>query len=151
MKNYVVGSGLCALIALVVVGCSSMGSAASAASLFDKMGGSKTVTSIASDLVSSSLKDPRLAGLTAGKTVDTSAASAKVSDQLCAALGGGCKAPLSDSQIASAASKVTPDQSKAISDNFSSVLGRVVSDPSVRSLVSNAVGSKLPGILGGIL
>lgn len=151
MKNDVVASGFCALIAVAVVGCSSMGSAASATSVFDKIGGSKNVTSIASDLVSSSLKDPRLAGLTAGKTVDASAASAKVSDQLCAALGGGCTAPMSDSQLASAASKVTPEQSKAISDNFSSSLGRVVSDPSVRSLVSKTVGSKLPGILGGVL
>lgn len=128
-----------------------MGSAASEMSAFEKLGGSSNMSSIASGFVNSSLKDPRLAGLTAGKTVDPTAASGKVSNQLCAMLGGGCQAPLTSSQVSAAASKVTPAQSQAISQNFGSALNNVVSDSSVRDLVTKTVGSQLPGVLGGVL
>jgi hypothetical protein len=128
-----------------------MGSATSAVSTFQKLGGSSNLTNIASGFVNSSLKDPRLSGLTAGKSVDAAAASGKVSNQLCSMLGGGCQAPMTDAQITSAASKITPDQSKAISENFGSALNSVVSDPTVRQLVTNTVGNKLPGIVGGLL
>jgi hypothetical protein len=128
-----------------------MGSVASAGSVYEKIGGSKNVSSIASDLVNSSLKDPRLSGLTAGRTIDSSAASTKISGQLCAMLGGGCKAPMTDSQMASASAKISTDQSQAISDNFTSSLNKVVSDPATRSLVSKTMGSKLSGLLGGAL
>jgi len=128
-----------------------MGSAASAVSAYERLGGSSNLSSIASGFVNSSLKDPRLSGLTAGRTVDPTAATGKVSNQLCAMLGGGCQAPLTDSQLSAAASKVTPAQSKAISENFGSALNSTVSDSSVRDLVTKSVGSKLPGILGGVL
>jgi len=144
-------AGALALLAIVLGGCSSMGSAASAASAFEKLGGTQSVTNLASSLVGSSLKDPRLAGLTAGKNIDAASASGKVSNQLCSMLGGGCTAPLTDSQISAAASKITPDQSKAISDNFTSALKSVASDPAVQQLVTKSVGSKLPGVLGAIL
>jgi len=75
----------------------------------------------------------------------------KVSDQLCALLGGGCQAPLTDAQLSTAASKVSADQSKAIWDNFQSALNGVVSDMSDRQLVSKAVVRKLPGMLAGLL
>ena len=151
MKQYLLSGCLTAIAIVGLVGCSSMSSVGSAASLYSKLGGSSSVSSLASSFVGSSLKDPRLAGLTAGKSVDASAASGKVSDQLCSMLGGGCKAPLTDSQVTSAASKVSPEQSSAISDNFTSELNKLVSDPSVRQLVTSTVGSKLPGILGAVL
>src|ERR1700752_2171135 len=91
------------LIAASLVGCSSMGSMGSAMSLFDQLGGMSAVTKLASGMVSSSLSDPRLSGLLAGKSVDTTAATSKVSNQLCAMLGGGCQAPMTDDQLSSAA------------------------------------------------
>jgi PBP1b-binding outer membrane lipoprotein LpoB len=151
MKRYLGASTLLAVLAALVTGCSSMGSVGSATSAFQKLGGSQSVSSLANGLVNSSLKDPRLSGLTAGKNIDATAASGKVSNQLCAMLGGGCSAPVSDSQMASAASKITPDQSKAISENFSSALKGVTSDPSVQQMVTKTVGSKLPGVLGSVL
>lgn len=141
-----VGVGLCA--------CSSMGSVGSLAngtSLFQKLGGARNVSSMASDLVNRSIKDPRLASLTSGRNIDPAASSGKVSSQLCSMLGGGCAAPMTDSQIASAASKITPDQSRAISDNFNSSLSRIASNSTVRNQVAKAVGNKIPGVIGGLL
>ena len=127
-----------------------MPSMGTAASVFDQLGGMSTVNTLASGFVNSSLKDPRLSGLTAGRTVDVAAASTKVSDQLCSILGGGCKAPLTDAQLSSAASKLSPDQTKALSENFSSTLNTLASNPAVREAVTKAVASKLGG-LGGLL
>jgi truncated hemoglobin YjbI len=138
------------LFAAGIAACSSMPSMGSAASAFDQLGGMSSVNKLASGFVNSSLKDPRLSGLTAGKSVDAAASSAKVSDQLCAILGGGCKAPLTDEQLASAANKLTPDQKSALSDNFSSTLNSLASNPAVRETVTKAIGSKLGG-LGGLL
>ena len=149
MKQRVWAAGFAAVMGLTA--CSSMGSLGSAASAFEKLGGSQSVTTMASDLVSSTIKDPRLAGLTSGKAVDPAASSTQVSNQLCSMLGGGCKAPLTDQQVAAAGSKVTPDQSKAVSDNLSTTLAKVASDPQVRELVTKAVGSKLPGVLSALL
>lgn len=73
------------------------------------------------------------------------ASSAKVSDQLCAILGGGCKAPLSDEQLSSAANKLAPDQKSALSDNFNSTLNSLASNPAVRESVTKAIGAKLGG------
>ena len=138
------------VFASLMAACSSMPSMGTAASAFEQLGGMSTVNKLASGFVNSSLKDPRLSGLTAGRTVDVAAASTKVSDQLCSILGGGCKAPLSDAQLSSAASKLSPDQTKALSENFSSTLNTLASNPAVREAVTKAVGSKLGG-LGGLL
>lgn len=151
MKHRPIVSSVFALVVVLATGCSSMQSATSSLSAFQQLGGTSNLTSIASGFVNSALKDPRLSGLMAGKSIDPAAASGKLSNQLCSMLGGGCKAPLTDSQIKAGASKVSPDQSKAISDNFTSALKNVVSDPSVQQLVVNTVGSKLPGIVGGLL
>jgi hypothetical protein len=137
-----------ALIAAFMAACSSMPSMSTAVSTFDQLGGMSTVNKLADGFVNSSLKDPRLSGLTAGRTVDAAAASTKVSDQLCAVLGGGCKAPFTDAQLSSAASKLSPDQTKALSDNFSSTLNSLASNPAVRDAVTKAVGSKLGGLSG---
>ena len=128
--------------------CSSMGSSASSA--YQMLGGTKGVESLASNFLTSSLKDPSLSGLTSAKTFDSATATNKLSDQLCSSLGGGCKAPLTDQQISSAAGKLTPAQSNAITNNFGSALGKVTSDPTVRELVNKTVGSKVPGILASL-
>jgi hypothetical protein len=130
---------------------SSIASASAAVGLLDRIGGKTSLTTIASRFVHSSLNDPRLSGLTAGKAIDESAMVGKVSDQLCALLGGGCQAPLTDAQLSTAAGKVSADQSKAIWDNFQSALNGVVSDMSDRQLLSKAVVRKLPGMLAGLL
>ena len=70
--------------------------------LFQMMGGTETVGKLAGSLLQSSTKDPRLAGLL-GKA-DMSAITPKLADQMCSMLGGGCKAPLTDQQIAAGAS-----------------------------------------------
>lgn len=151
MKQHVLVGSAAALLVAGLAGCSSMGSASKAMSVYEQLGGSQNLSSISSSFVSSSLKDPRLAALTAGKSIDPTAASGKVSNQLCSMLGGDCKAPLTDSQLSAAASKLTPAQSQAISDNFNSSLSSVVSDSKVQQLVTSSLGSKVPGVLGGLL
>jgi PBP1b-binding outer membrane lipoprotein LpoB len=151
MKQYVVVGSVAALLAAALAACSGMGSATKGLSAYQQLGGSQSLSSISSGFVNSSLKDPRLSALTAGRSIDPTAASSRVSSQLCSMLGGGCKAPMSDSQLSAAASKLTPAQSQAISENFSSSLNSVVGDPKVQQLVTSSLGSKLPGVLGGAL
>ena len=66
-------------------------------------------------------------------------------------LGGGCKAPVSEQQVAAAASKVSPEQSNAISEHFNSSLSSIESNSKVRDIVMASVGDKLPGVLAGVL
>jgi hypothetical protein len=149
MKRHVITACLAAVMGLTA--CSSTGSLGSATNLFEKLGGSQSVTNMAGDLVNSTIKDPRLAGLTSGKKIDTATSTTNVSNQLCSMLGGGCAAPLTDQQVAHAGSRVTPDQTAAIESNLNQTLTKVSSDPEVRSLVAKAVGNKLPGVLGALL
>jgi len=124
-------------------------SAASATSLFNQLGGMDAVTKLGNNLLSSLMKDPRLSSLL-GK-VDPAAASPKVANQLCSTLGGGCPAAFTPEQMSAAASKLSPDQKKAVSENFSSVLGSVSSNPLVQQAVTKALGSNLSGIVGALL
>jgi hemoglobin len=144
-----------AALAIGLGGCSGMGSTgssstmAAANSLYQQLGGMDTMTKLGSDFVASSMKDPRLSSLL-GK-VNPTVASPKVADQLCAALGGGCKAPYTDEQIATAANRLTPEQKTAVSDNFGSTLNAITSNPALRDAVTKSLSSKLSGIVGGIL
>src|SRR3974390_1610822 len=98
-----------------------MGETKSAVNLFQQLGGTESMTKMASGLLSSSAKDPRLSTLLSH--VDTPAATQKVSDQMCSALGGGCvAAPYTDSQLESAAHRLTPAQTSAVADHFGSSL-----------------------------
>jgi hypothetical protein len=117
--------------------------------LFQMMGGMDTVGKLASSVLQSSAKDPRLAGLL-GK-MDTSAVSPKLAEQLCSMLGGGCKPPLTDQQIAAGASKLDQSQTKALGDNFGSALKSVSTNPMVQESVSKMIGPKLGGIVGALL
>ncbi len=135
------------LLASSVAACSSMGSTTSA---FDQLGGMSSVNKLADGLVNSSLNDPRLSGLTAGSRANATASATKVSDQLCSMLGGGCKAPFSSDQLSAAMNKLSPEQSKALTENFNSTLNSVASNPAVRESVTKAIGGKLGG-LGGLL
>jgi len=118
-------------------------------SLLQLMGGMDMVKKLSSNVLESSAKDPRLAGLL-GK-VDQDTVSPKLADQMCSMLGGGCKAPLSDQQIAAGSSKLDASQTKALGDNFSSSLDKVTSNPLVKEGVSKAIAPKLGGIVGALI
>jgi len=134
--------------ALGLCACSGMSSMGSAGSLYDQLGGMDSVSKMANSVVSSSIKDPRLSSLLG--SVNSATATPKVADQLCASLGGGCKAPYSDQQVAAAADRLTPEQKSAVSDNLSSSLGSITSNPMLRSAVTKALGPKMGGILGAL-
>jgi truncated hemoglobin YjbI len=136
-------------IAAVLGGCSSSSLMKAAPSLYEQLGGTNAVSKMGSDLLASSMKDPRLSGLL-GK-VDPSTANAKVSDQLCAALGGGCKPAFTDEQVTAAADRLDPDQKKALSENFGSALSSATSNPALREAVTKSLGSKMGGIMGALL
>ena len=117
--------------------------------LFQMMGGMDTAKKLAGNLLQSSASDPRLAALL-GKA-DTGALTPKLADQMCSMLGGGCKAPLTDQQIAAGASKLDASQTKALGDNFSSSLTTVTDNPLVNEGVSKAIAPKLGGIIGALI
>src|SRR5262245_20667080 len=118
------------LLLLVTIGFVVGQSAAQTlGNVFQMMGGSETVTKLSASLLQSAAKDPRLAGLL-GKT-DTSALAPKLADQMCSMLGGNCKAPLTDQQIAAGSSKLDPSQTQALSEHFGSALKSVASNPLV--------------------
>jgi hemoglobin len=125
--------------------CSSTG----AMSLVDQLGGMGQVTKLAGGFVNNMVSNPTLSGLLAN--VDTSAATAKMSDQLCAGLGGDCTPPFTNDQIADAASKLSPEQKSAVSSSFSSALASVTTSPAVRDAVTKTLGSKMSGIVGSLL
>jgi hypothetical protein len=66
-------------------------------------------------------------------------------------LGGGCAAPVSESEIAKGAEKLSPTQADAVKENFGSSLGGMGLSSSLQSAVSKAVAPKLPGIIGALL
>ena len=148
MKRQIAVRWLALLIISVWVGASD-GIAQSIGNLFQMAGGMDTVGKLSSNLLTSSASDPRLSGVL-GK-VDASAVSPKLADQMCSMLGGGCKAPLTDQQIAAGSSKLDANQTKALGDSFSSSLSSVTSNPLVKEGVSKAIAPKLGGVVGGLL
>ena len=148
MNLQVLGRWLAVTMFSTVLGV-SQSTAQTIGSLFQMMGGMDTVSKLSSSVLQSSASDPRLAGLL-GKA-NVSAVSPKLADQMCSMLGGGCKAPLTDQQIAAGSSKLDASQTKALSENFSSSLGSVTSNPLVKEGVSKAIGPKLGGIVGALI
>lgn len=139
-------------LAVVIVSAGllvAQGNAQMMGNLFQMAGGMDTVKKLAGSFLQTSAKDPRLAGLL-GK-VSPDALSPKLADQMCSMLGGGCKAPLTDQQIAAGASKVDATQSKALGDNFSSSLNSVTGNPLLKDGISKAIAPKLGGIVGALL
>jgi hypothetical protein len=137
------------LVALGVHGCGGMPSMGSSSSAFHQLGGMDSVTRMASGMVNSSMRDPRLAG--ALGNMNPTASTSRMANQMCAALGGGCWAPSTDQQVAAAAERLTPAQRSAVSENFTSTLNSMTNNAAVRDAVANAIGSKMPGILGSVL
>ena len=138
-----------ALLVLSLGLAASNGKAQLGGSLLQQLGGSEMVSKLSSSFLQSAVKDPRLSGLL-GK-VDPSAVSPKLSDQMCSMLGGDCKAPLTDEQIAAGENKLDANQKKALSDNFSSALGSAASNPIVKEGVNAVIGPKVGGIIGALI
>ena len=139
-------------LALVIIGGGlgiGQGMAQNIGSLFQMMGGMDTVKKLSSNVVQSAAKDPRLAG--ALDKADTNAMSPKLADQMCSMLGGSCKAPLTDRQIAAGSRKLDTSQTKALRDNFSSSLRAVTGNPLAKEGVSKAIAPKLGGIVGALI
>ncbi|MGH7311165.1 MAG: hypothetical protein ACREK6_20995 [Candidatus Rokuibacteriota bacterium] len=83
-----------ALVVLALL--TSLGACASASkatSLFDQLGGMDQVRSLSDALVTNLASDSRTSSLLSNANIG--ALKTKTSDQVCAILGGGCKAPLS--------------------------------------------------------
>ena len=137
------------LLALSFGLAASNGMAQLGGSLFQQLGGMEMVGKLASGFLQKAVKDPRLAGLL-GK-VKPDAVSPKLSEQMCAMLGGSCKAPLTDQQIAAGEKKLDPNQKKAVSENFSSSLSSITSNPLVKEGVSRMLAPKMGGIVGALI
>ena len=134
-----------ALSLMLSATASSADPLSSAMNLYQQLGGAETVGKLASSLLGSAKKDSRLATLL-GK-VDSAAATPQLSNQVCAILGGGCAAPFTDAEIASATQKLTSPQKTAIAETLKSSLKTVTSNPLVRDAISRALGPKLGGVL----
>jgi len=135
-------------LAILLSACSTM-SAMNPTSLYSQLGGKDAVGKLSSNLLSGATTDPRLTSLL-GK-VDVGAATPKLNDQLCAALGGGCKAAFSPEQVTAAAKKLNPSQTAALQDVFNSALGKSGVSPALQGPLKEALGSQLNGIVGGLL
>ena len=135
----------------MILGCSgSSGVTGMAAQgLMSQMGGTGAMSKLAGSFLQTSAADSRLSGLMDAGDVD--AMQPKLSNQLCSLLGGGCKAPVSEDEIAKGAQKLTPAQAEAVNDNFSQSLGGMNFSSALQSAVKQAVAPKLPGIIGALL
>jgi hypothetical protein len=145
------GFGVASLVFSIVLGCGGSSGVAGMAApgLMGQVGGMDSVSKLAGSFLESSAGDSRLSGLLGGGKTD--AMKPKLSNQLCSILGGGCEAPVSESEIAKGAEKLTPTQADAVKENFGSSLGGMNLSSSVQSAVSKAVAPKLPGIIGALL
>ena len=134
------------LVALAMNGCSPVGTAVS---LYEQLGGMGQVTKLAGGMMNSLASNPDMLSLLSN--VDTGAATGKLADQLCSALGGGCSAPFSANQIADAAGKLSPAQTEAVTESFDSALKTVSDSPELVSPITESLGSQLGGIVGALL
>ena len=146
MNRRIVTNFFAAILALAVLNGCSMGSAMS---LYDQLGGMGQLSKLTGNMMGSLVNNPSMAGLLSN--IDMTGATGQVTDQLCAALGGGCSAPFSADQIASAANKLNPNQQQAVSDSFGSALNAVTDSPDLQKAINKSLGSQLSGIVGALL
>jgi hypothetical protein len=135
----------------MILGCSGSSAVTGMAAqgLMSQMGGTGAMSKLAGSFLQTSAADSRLSGLMDAGDVD--AMQPKLSNQLCSLLGGGCKAPVSEDEIAKGAQKLTPAQAEAVNDNFSQSLGGMNFSSALQDAVKQAVAPKLPGIMGALL
>jgi hypothetical protein len=153
LNRFVIRPLALAGLALSLTACQSnsgLGSMVnSGSSLFQQLGGMNTVMQLVSVFMQSSSQDSQLSGLLAG--ADRASLTGQVANQLCASLGGGCKAPLTSEQISAGAKELTSAQSQAISSNLDTALASAVSSPALRQVAGQVVSPQLGGILGALL
>lgn len=153
VTRFVVRPLALAALALSLSACQSTGGLGSVmnsgSSLFQQLGGMTTVTQLASVFLQSAGQDSQLSGLLQG--ADRSSLTGQVANQLCASLGGGCAAPLTNDQIKAGAKELTSAQSQAVSNNLDSALASAVKSPALRDVAGQVVGPQLGGILGALL
>ena len=137
----------------LIIGLAGCGSGATgtkgAMSLFDQLGGMDQIKSLSSSFVNNLSSDSRTSNLVTN--ADKGALTSKLSNQMCALTGGGCAAPLTDSQIAEGAKKVDPATASAVNDSFSKAVSSLASSPLVKETLTKAVGPKLGGIVGALM
>ena len=146
MNRRIVTNFFAAILALAVLNGCSMGSAMS---LYDQLGGMGQLSKLTGNMMGSLVNNPSMAGLPSNTHM--TGATGQVTDQLGAALGGGCSAPFSADQIASAANKLNPTQQQAVSDSFGSALNAVTDSPDLQKAINKSLGSQLSGIVGALL
>jgi hypothetical protein len=141
----------CALI-VGLAGCGGMettSTAKTAMSLFDQMGGMDQITKLSNSFVSNVATDSRTSALMTG--VDQKAATAKVSNELCALSGGGCKPTLTEAQIEAGAKKLNPTTTSALNESFSKSVSSLSSSPMAKESVTKLLGPKIGGIVGALM
>jgi hypothetical protein len=99
--------------------------------------------------VNNAASDPRSSKLLSGANLG--ALKSKVSDQFCAALGGGCAAPLTSAQVTEAAKKVDAPTSSGLTDSLMKALDSVKASPVAKEGVTKLLGPQLGGIVAGLL
>jgi len=137
----------------LIIGLAGCGSGAAstkgAMSLFDQLGGMDQIKSLSTSFVNNMASDSRTSKMVT--SADKSSLTSKLSNQLCALTGGGCAAPLTDSQIAEGAKRVDPATTSAVNDSFSKAVSSLSSSPLVKETLTKAVGPKLGGIVGALM
>ncbi len=147
MRTLVRSLAVC-VVAIALSGCSGMGGV-NAGSLYSQLGGADAISKLSGNLLSGAKANGDLSSLLGN--VNSAAATPKLNDQLCAALGGGCKAPFSADQVAAGAKKLNPSQASALKDVFGSSLGKSGISSALQAPVKEAVSSQLSGIVGSLL
>jgi hemoglobin len=137
---------LAVVAGLAVVGaCGQM----SSASLIDQVGGVNQIRSLSDKFVNNLAGDSRTSKMLSN--TDVGALKSKMSNQLCALMGGGCPASLSDAQITEAAKKVDAPTSRAVNESFSNAVGSMNASSVAKETLTKTLGSKMSGIVAGLL
>ena len=137
------------LLTVALNGCVAMSSLSTAMSIYQMLGGSDVIGGLSNTLLNSAMTDPRLSGLLG--SINPTTASPQIANQLCATLGGGCAAPFSNEQVSAGATRLSPEQKMAVSDNLGTSLNAITNNPTVRDAVIKSLSPQIGGILGALL
>ena len=139
----------CLIALALAVGVGGCGSMQGAGGLIDQLGGKDQIKALSDAFVNNAASDPRTSKLLSG--ADLGSLKTKLSDQFCAATGGGCAAPLTGAQITEAAKKVDAPTSSGLTDSLKKALDTVKATPGVKEGVTQLLGPQLGGMVAGLL
>lgn len=137
------------VVLAVVAGCGGCGAMQGAGGLIDQLGGKDQIKALSDAFVNNAASDPRSSKLLSGANLGS--LKTKVSDQFCAATGGGCAAPLTNAQVTEAAKKVDAPTSSGLTDSLMKALDTIKATPGVKEGVARLLGPQLGGIVAGLL